>query len=377
MKNIVIATDSYKECISGIEVAMHIKKGFANVYPNCNYQLIEIADGGEGTTKALVNSTNGSLHYFPCKDSLNRDITSYIGLNDDKTVAYIEIAQSAGIELIEAELRNPLLTSTFGVGLLIREALKYNVKKIIIGLGSSATNDLGTGMLHNLGIKFFDCNNNIVVPMANNLDTITSIDDSNLIDLSNVQIEVACDVDNPLYGPNGATYVYSKQKGADANTQNILESNIKSFANVLNEHYRLDTQQIVGGGAAGGLGVAFSLCLGATLQSGFKIISNLLDLETIIADADLVITGEGRMDGQSINGKGPIGVAQIAHVYDIPCIAICGSLGSGINAVYDHGITAAYSTMMQAENLEQAFKHTAINLETLSQAIAQTLKLQI
>ncbi len=376
MDKIVIATDSFKECMSGIDVAKHIKKGFESVDSNIQFELIEIADGGEGTTKALVNSTNGQIHYFNCIDSLERNHQAYIGFNANNKIAFIEIAQSAGIELIEKDLRNPLKTSTRGVGLLIKEALKHDVEQIIIGLGSSVTNDLGAGMLYELGIEFIDSHGQIIFPSADNLKQIASIKTDKLIDLSTTEILVACDVDNPLYGINGATQIYSQQKGATPSMQIELEQNIIHLADVFHQHYQLDPQTIIGGGAAGGLGAAFKLCLGAQLKSGIEIVSELLSLEKLICDANLVITGEGRMDGQSINGKGPIGIAQLAQKYQIPCIAICGSLGEDIKQVYDYGITAAYSTMMQAENLEQAIIHTGKNLELTASTIARTIKIK-
>lgn len=377
MKKIVIATDSFKECMSGIEVAKHIKKGFSEIYNECEYHLFEIADGGEGTTKALVNSTNGSIHKFDCINSLDEEIISSIGFDQTKTIAYIEVAQSAGIELINSSKRNPLVTSTKGVGCLIKESLKFNVKKIIVGLGSSITNDLGVGMLQELGIRFFDSNDSLIEATAANLSEIKSMNTDEMIDLSKVEILVACDVDNPLYGKNGATAVYSQQKGATPQMQKILETGIINLANVMYEHYHIDPQNIIGGGAAGGLGAAFAICLNASLKSGIEIVAELLNLEEVISTADLVITGEGRMEGQSINGKGPIGIALMAKKYQVPCIAICGSLGNDINKVYDYGISACYSTMMQAEELTAAIKHTPRNLELTASTIARTTNINL
>ncbi len=373
MKKIVIACDSYKECMDATLVAENIKVGFEKIYPNCDFKLYAIADGGEGTTKALVDSSNGTIYKHESVDALNRPITSFIGLSHEKDIAFIEIAASAGIELINANERNPLVADTRGVGMQIKAALKHNVKEIIIGIGGSATNDLGVGMLYELGMKFYDQNNSEFIPKPHTLNSVTAIDPSEMVDLANVSIKVACDVDNPLYGPNGATYVYGPQKGANKETIDVLEQNIIHFANILEKTYNVDPQTIIGGGAAGGLGCALNLCLNAQIMSGIEIISDLLNIEAEIAESDLVITGEGRMDGQSINGKGPIGIAKLAQKHHVPCIAICGSLGSDIELTYDFGITAAYSTMMQAENLDAAIKHTRQNLQLTAHSVARTI----
>lgn len=376
MKKIVIATDSYKECMDGIMVAQNIKTGFSKVYPNANYYCTAIADGGEGTTEVLVATTKGQTIKFASVDGLNRPISSFLGLNEDKTIAYLEMAASAGIELISPNDRDPLTTTSRGVGIMIKEALKQDVTKIIIGIGGSVTNDLGAGMLYELGMKFFDENQRLILPCGGNLQQITSIDTGQLIDLSKIEIEVACDVDNPLYGPQGATYTYGRQKGANDETIKLLEQNIIHLAKLFEKTYQIDPQTISGGGAAGGLGAALVLCLKAKIRPGIMIVSDLLNIEAEIKTADLVITGEGRMDGQSINGKGPIGIAKLAHKHQVPCLAICGSLGADIEITYGYHITAAYSTMMQAESLQEAFKHTEHNLQLTASAIARTLAIK-
>ncbi len=375
MKKIVIATDSYKECMEGNEVSENIKLGFLKEFPDTTYYTTGIADGGEGTVKSLVLATNGSIMEFDSVDALNRPIKSFIGFNKDKTTAFIEMAASSGIELIKKEDRNPLLTNSYGTGIMIEEALKNGVNHIIIGIGGSVTNDVGTGMLQALGVKFFDKNNIEITPNGGNLNLIASIDTSNMINLDDVSLEVACDVTNNLYGKSGATYTYGKQKGANDEQLKILENNVINFSKLLDSTFKVKSNEIIGGGAAGGLGVALAVVLKSNLKPGIEIVSNLLNLESEFKNADLVITGEGRIDGQSLNGKGPMGIAKLANKYNVPCIAICGSLGDDIELTYSHNITAAYSTMMQAESLQEAIKHTEQNLILTSRTIARTLKI--
>lgn len=376
MKKIVIAVDSYKECMEGIDVAKNIQKGMEQTL-KADYKLFGIADGGEGTTSALATATNGTIESIASVDGLNRPIDSFIGFNKDKSIAFMEMAASSGIELVKPEDRNPLLTNTYGTGIMLKQAIETGANHIIIGIGGSVTNDVGIGMLSALGVVFKDKENNPLQPIAKNLIDIQTIDTTSMIDISNLTIEVACDVTNTLYGPNGATYVYGKQKGATEQMLNELETGVIHFSKILDNHFNTNSNQIVGGGAAGGLGTALKLFLNANLKPGFEIVENLLNLEQEIATSDLVITGEGRMDSQSINGKGPIGVAKLASKYNKPCIAICGSLGQDIEITYAHGITAAYSTMLTAQDLQSAIKDTETNLQLTARAIANTININL
>ncbi len=376
MKKIVIAIDSYKECMEGIDVAKNIQKGMEHEI-KANYKLFGIADGGEGTTTSLTTATNGTIETIESVDGLNRPIKSFIGFNSDKSIAFMEMAASSGIELIAKQDRNPLITNTYGTGLMIKQAIDQGAKHLIIGIGGSVTNDVGIGMLSALGVIFKDKDNNVLKPISKNLINIATIHTTKMVDTTNLTIEVACDVTNPLYGPNGATHVYGKQKGATRQMIDELETGVIHFSKILDDHFNTNSNQIVGGGAAGGLGTALNLFLNATLKPGFEIVENLLNLEQEIKNADLVITGEGRMDSQSINGKGPIGVAKLANKYNKPCIAICGSLGQDIEITYEHGITAAYSTMLTAQDLQSAIKDTETNLQLTARAIAKTININI
>lgn len=375
MKKIVIATDSFKGCMSGLDVAAHIETGLRQEFTGCNIIKVAMADGGEGTVKSLVSSTDGKLEEVTVCDPLGRQVNSFLGFDRDNQVAFIEMAAASGIELLTLDELNPLRTNTFGTGQLIKQALDQGVKHMIIGIGGSATNDCGIGMANALGVKFFDSVNREVNPIAENLDEIASIDLSGLDKrLLDTKIEVACDVENRLYGTTGASKVFAKQKGADPQMINSLEDKVKSFADVLEQTYKRDPQQLIGGGAAGGLGVALNFFCNGQLRSGVEIVSDFLQLDELISDANLVITGEGRIDSQSVKGKAPIGVAKIASTHGVDCIAICGSVDASAEEVYDHGIKAVFSIMQSPQSLEQAFASTAKNLELTSRAVARLYK---
>lgn len=374
MKKIVIATDSFKESMSGLEVATHIETGFKTVFPSCSYVKLAMADGGEGTVQSLVLSTDGTIELVDVTNPLGKEIQAPIGFDKDESVAYIEMAAASGLELLSNEERNPLLTNTRGTGQLIKKALDRGVKHIIIGIGGSATNDCGIGMANALGAKFIDKDGKSINPIADNLDKIVDIDLSNFDRrVFEVEIEVACDVDNKMYGENGASKIFGPQKGATKEIVEKLEVKMISFAKVLEKKYQKDPQQLVGGGAAGALGVGLNFFCNGKLRSGVKIVSDFLNLENHIKDADLVITGEGRIDSQSINGKAPIGVAKVASKYNVDCIAICGSVDPSAVMTYDYGIKSVFSVMLKPQSLEQAFIDCGQNLEMTSQSIARIL----
>lgn len=374
MKKIVIATDSYKDCMSGLDVASNIEIGFKKEFPNCEFVKLAMADGGEGTVNSLVLSTSGYKQAVWVLDPLGREVESFLGFNQDKTVAFIEMAAASGLELLSYEERNPQLTNTYGTGQLIKSALDSGAKHIIIGIGGSATNDCGIGMAACLGAKFYDQNNQIVNPIGANLKSICKIDmkdfDKRIYD---VKLEVACDVENQMYGENGASYVFGKQKGATSEMIVELEAGVKHFATVINEHFNRNPQDLVGGGAAGGLGVGLNFFCRGNLRSGVEIVTDFLELDKHVRNADLVITGEGRIDSQSINGKAPIGVALVAKTHNVKCIAICGAVEPDAEASYDFGMSGIFSIVQKAGSLDEAFKNTASNLQITARSIARLL----
>lgn len=376
--NILIAPDSFKETLEAKEVCEIIKKSFQKVFKTSKIKTFPLADGGEGSVKSLVSSKRGKLIKTKVLNPLGKEIESFYGIIN-KT-AIIEMAAASGLELLKEDEKNPMLTSTYGFGELINHALKQDINKLILCLGGSATNDAGLGMLQALGVSFKDKNEKEVKQGAKYLKDIKTIDLKNLKDkFKNIQIEVACDVDNILCGKKGASYTFAKQKGADLKMIKTLDKNLKYFSNICKQHNiskLKKTEDIKGSGAAGGLGYALITFLNASLQSGFKIISQELKLEKYIKKADLIITGEGKMDSQTIYGKTPIGVTKLAKKHDKKVIAICGCLEKGYEVVLEHGIDAVFSTTSISSDFETIKKNAKKNLELSSLNIAKCLKIQ-
>ncbi|WP_072679370.1 glycerate kinase [Arcobacter sp. LA11] len=374
--NIIIAPDSFKETLEAKEVASTIEIGFKKVFPNANIEKIPLADGGEGTVKTLVESNNGELINTQVEDPLGRTISSYYGIINNGKTAIIEMATASGLELLKEEEKNPLETSTYGFGQLINHALKKGVKEFILGLGGSATNDAGVGMLQALGAKFYNKKNQEISKGAKEINQIASIDITNLENkFKDIIINVACDVTNPLCGQNGASFIFGKQKGADEKMIKQLDSYLLHFANLCEETFDKKTKNIEGTGAAGGLGFALVTFLNANLQSGIELIMQSVNLEEKIQKADLVITGEGKMDKQSIQGKTPIGVAKLAKKYDKKVIAITGCLDEGYEIVLEHGVDAVFDCTPISNNFETIKKNAKKNLELTSFNIAKCLKI--
>ncbi|MEZ9133512.1 glycerate kinase [Vibrio breoganii] len=375
---IVIAPDSFKESLTALEVAQSIHAGFEKVFPHAEFVKIPMADGGEGTVQSLVDATMGKVLNHRVIGPMGEKVTGFIGVSGDGLTAYIEMAAASGIHLVERDRRDALKATTFGTGELIKFALDRGVEKIIVGLGGSATNDAGVGMLQALGVSFKDSNRNEVGFGAEALSEIVYVDISDLdLRLKNVELSVACDVDNPLVGPNGASYVFGPQKGATNETVQVLDDKLRYFADLTKEQLGIDISDKVGSGAAGGLGGAFLGYLDTELRSGFGIVADSVRLEEQIQNADLVITGEGRIDGQSIHGKTPVGVAKVAKKHNLPVLGIAGSLDLSCVEVYDHGIDAVFSVVNGAVDLPTALAEAAVNIELTSLNIAKLWKLNI
>ncbi len=344
--NILIASDSFKDSLTSSEVANIIEESFKNVFSKAKIKKVSLADGGEGTVKTLIESDNGKLVELKVKDPLGREIDSYYGIINNGKTAVIEMATASGLELLKKEERNPLKTSTYGVGELINHALENGVKEFILGIGGSATNDAGLGMLEALGVKFFDKNQDEIENLVQNMDKIDSFDITSLKEkFKNISIKVACDVKNPLCGENGASHVFGKQKGANEQMIMQLDKNLSHFAKVCEKTFNKVTQNIEGSGAAGGLGFALLTFLNAKLESGIDLIMKNVNLEDDIKKSDCVITGEGKIDKQTIEGKTPIGVARLAKKYDKKVIAIAGCVDDGYEVVLDHGIDKVFDCM--------------------------------
>lgn len=356
--NILVAPDSFKDSLSASEASRIISEAISAVIPSASIRQIPISDGGEGLLEALLTPLQGTLVSVSVKDPLHRTIEASYGLVDQGKTAIIEMATASGLELLSIEERNPLITSTYGTGELIKNALDKGCTKIIIGLGGSATNDGGIGMIKALGGLFLDQYNQEIPDGGGALSTLHSIDLSGLDKrLQQVAIVCACDVDNPLTGPSGASYVYAKQKGASDNMLAVLDSNLSNYATVIKATLNKDLEHISGTGAAGGTAMGLLAFLDATLTPGIALITELLHLEKHIKEAQLVVTGEGKIDIQTLHGKTIMGIASLAKKHSIPVLVFTGSIGHGISEIYDQGVTAIFSIVSEPMSLETAIKN--------------------
>jgi glycerate 2-kinase len=373
---IVIAPDSFKESLSSLEAANAIERGFKSVFPNAVYSKVPMADGGEGTVQSLIDATNGLMKEQVVTGPLGEPVNAFFGLTGDGKTAVIEMAAASGLHLVPTNKRNPLVTSTRGTGELIAAALDLGVKHIIIGIGGSATNDGGAGMVQALGGRLLDESGNDIGPGGGALSKIATIDLTDLdARLKNVQMEVACDVDNPLTGPRGASAIFGPQKGATPEMVEVLDQNLSHFANVAERELGKSFRNIAGAGAAGGLGAGLLAFLNADLKRGVDIILEAVNFEDVVKDADIVITGEGRIDSQTIYGKTPIGVAKAAKKYDVPVIGLAGSLSQDCDVVYEHGIDALFSIVPGVIPLSEAFEHAAHYMERTARNIAASMRM--
>ena len=376
--NILVAPDSFKDSLSASEASRIISEAISAVIPSASIRQIPISDGGEGLLEALLTPLQGTLVSVSVKDPLHRTIEASYGLVDQGKTAIIEMATASGLELLSIEERNPLITSTYGTGELIKNALDKGCTKIIIGLGGSATNDGGIGMIKALGGLFLDKYNQEIPDGGGALSTLHSIDLSGLDKrLQQVAIVCACDVDNPLTGPSGASYVYAKQKGASDNMLAVLDSNLSNYATVIKATLNKDLEHISGTGAAGGTAMGLLAFLDATLTPGIALITELLHLEKHIKEAQLVVTGEGKIDIQTLHGKTIMGIASLAKKHSIPVLVFTGSIGHGISEIYDQGVTAIFSIVSEPMSLETAIKNAAEYLKTSVTNVFSSLNTQI
>ncbi|MEX3070554.1 glycerate kinase [Vibrio alginolyticus] len=373
---IVIAPDSYKESLSAIEVAEAIETGFNRVFPDWQYVKCPVADGGEGSVEALVDASGGHLVKTQVVGPLGEPHQAFYGISGDKKTAFIEMAAASGIELVPVEQRNPYTATSYGTGQLIEHALEQGIRHLILCIGGSATNDAGCGMMQALGVSFKDAQGNELPYGGLTLEILEHIDVTGLDPrLSECLIEVACDVTNPLTGTNGASYVYGPQKGATPEMVVRLDAALANFAEVVERDLNKQVNDIPGAGAAGGMGAAFCGFLNAELRPGIDIMTQAVGLEAIVQDADLVITGEGRLDSQSVNGKVPVGVAKVAKRYNLPVIAIAGALADDVEEVYSHGIDAAFDTVYKITTFDEIVAQAKTNVIRSSFNIAAALKL--
>jgi glycerate kinase len=373
---ILVAPDSFKGSLTAMEVSENIKRGINKADPGIDVDLLPMADGGEGTVQSLVDATEGEIIEKEVTGPLGERVKAFYGILGGGETAVIEMAAASGLPLVPEGKRDPSKTTTYGTGELIASTLEHGLKKIIIGIGGSATNDAGVGMAQALGAEILDQNGKQIEFGGGSLDQIAEMNLENLDSrLNEVEILVACDVDNPLYGQDGATYVYAPQKGADKEMVEILDQNLRHFNQIAINELNKDPNQISGAGAAGGLGAGLVVFLDAELKAGVDIVLEIIDFEKRLKGVDLVITGEGRLDGQSIYGKTPVGVSRSAAKKDIPVIAVAGTLGSGVEKVTDHGISAYFSIIDRPAELIEIIERSPKLLADLSEQIIRTIQI--
>ncbi|MBY4890230.1 glycerate kinase [Pantoea sp. DY-15] len=372
---IVIAPDSYKESLSALEVASAIEAGFREIFPEAEYVKIPVADGGEGTVEAMVAATQGNIVRLTVTGPLGKPVEAFYGLSGDERTAFIEMAAASGLELVPAAQRDPLITTSFGTGELIKDALDRGVDHIIIGIGGSATNDGGSGMMQALGAQLLDEHGKQIAYGGGALPQLARIDIEKLdTRIKQCRFEVACDVSNPLTGDKGASAIFGPQKGATPELVQQLDKALEHYATLIHRDLDIDVLHIDGGGAAGGMGAALHAFCQAELRSGIEIVTEALGLAEQVKDADLVITGEGRIDSQSINGKVPIGVAKVAKQFNKPVIGIAGSLTADVGVVHQHGLDAVFSVLFSICTLDDALANAAQNVRLTARNVAAVIK---
>jgi len=373
---IVIAPDSFKESMSALEVSDAIESGFKHVFPEAEYIKVPMSDGGEGTVQSIVDATDGVIKKKKVTGPLGEPVEAFYGLSGDKSLAVIEMAASSGLDKVPINKRDPLKATTWGFGELIKDALEEGVEELFLGIGGSATNDGGVGMAMSLGAKILDSNNNPIKPTGEGLEDIAKIDLSELHPkLKDVKIGVACDVNNPLTGENGASHIYGPQKGATLDQIKYLDKNLEKLAECIKHDLDLDIDTMSGAGAAGGLGAGLVAFLDAELEEGGKLVVELLELEEKMSDANLVITGEGGLNHQTIFGKTPIAVSRVAKEKNIPTIALAGIISEGFEDVYKEGINAVFSIIPELTATEESLANGYTNLKMTAKNIASVIKL--
>ncbi|SHH96259.1 glycerate kinase [Ferrimonas marina] len=371
---IVIAPDSFKESLTALEVCDAIEKGLSQALSQLDCVKLPMADGGEGTVQSLVDASGGSIHPVRVTGPLGDQVDAFFGMMGDGKTAVIEMAAASGLHLVPPSQRNPLLTTSYGTGELIKAALEHGATHLIIGIGGSATNDGGAGMAQALGIKLLDGEGREIGYGGGALARLASIDVSDKDPrLDALSIEVACDVDNPLCGTTGASAIFGPQKGATPDMVMQLDTNLAHYGTLIQQQLGVEVTTVPGAGAAGGMGAALLGLLGAQLRPGIEIVIDAVDLASAVKDADLVITGEGRIDSQTIHGKTPFGVAKTAKAAGKSVIAIAGCMSEDYAVVHQHGIDAVFAVVPRSVSLEEALRDAALNVEMTARNVAHAL----
>lgn len=365
---VVLAPNALKGCLRASEAAAAMARGVRKAAPDAVVRCVPVADGGDGLVDVFLHALSGQEVRRTVTGPLWEDVNAAFCYVPARNMAAIEMATASGLALLPAERRNPLLTTTYGTGQLLAEALRMGATRLTIGIGGSATNDGGTGMACALGIRFLDESGSEVKPTGGNLHRIRSIDDSRLMpEVRRATIEAACDVDNPLLGPRGAAAVYAPQKGASPEQVKELEAGLENLAACIETKYGVNVRDLPGAGAAGGMGAGLLAFVGAKLKKGIELVFDAVKLDDQLRDADLVFTAEGQIDYQTRFGKAPAGVAELAQKYDIPCIAIAGGIGEGVEELHACGISAVFTLCPGPVSLEQAMRCGADYIERVSE----------
>lgn len=369
---IVVACDSFKGCLSSKDVNEKIKDGILK--DNIKHEVLtySIGDGGEGTVDAFYDTIGGERISIDTVDGYFQKVKAVYLLKDE--LAIMEVSSCLGLSMYPREKRFPMYASSYGVGILIKDAILRGCKKIIIGLGGSCTNDGGLGLLQALGVKFYDNESNLLNGKAISLEKVFTIDNSQIIDTSNIEITVACDVKNHLLGEHGATMVFGKQKGLFPNQMKRMEAAMQNYANRSYKCLKIDLNKYEGGGSAGGIGAALQGYLNATMRNGVDLLCSYSTLEEQIQTCDLVISGEGQSDRQTKYGKVPVAILNIANKYDKPTIIISGALGLDYSTLYELGFAGIYSISDRAMSFQQALDNASPKLEACAYAIIHTIE---
>ncbi|WP_449126089.1 glycerate kinase [Pseudomonas viridiflava] len=373
---IVIAPDSFKDSLSAQAVADAIASGLAEVWPHAELVKCPMADGGEGTIEAVLDACEGQWMSAQVSGPLGDSVDAHWGWLAQSRTAIIEMAMASGLQLLTRAQRDACLTSTVGTGQLISAALDAGAQRVILAIGGSATNDGGSGMLSALGARFLDRNDQPLPRGGRALTDLARIDLSGLDPrLANVRVEIAADVDNPLCGPNGASHIFGPQKGASPDQVLALDAALGHFADHSARTLGRDLRDSPGSGAAGGMGFAAKAYLNASFRAGVEVVADLTGLEQALVGADLVITGEGRFDAQTLRGKTPLGVARVAQRQHVPIIVLAGTLGEGYEQLYQHGISAAFALTSGPMDLEHACREAPRLLQERARDVARVWRL--
>ncbi|CCY05777.1 glycerate kinase [Eggerthella sp. CAG:1427] len=374
MKKIVLIPDSFKGTLSSKQICEIVSAEITQQFPNCEIVSIPVADGGEGSVDCFLSALGGEKITAMVSGPHLEKMESYFGYLPESSTAVIEMASCAGLPLVENQ-KDPLGTTTYGVGELLLEAASHGVTIIILGLGGSCTTDGGCGAAAACGIKFYDEAGNSFIPTGETLSQIEHIDTSSLDPaIKTVDIVAMCDIENPMYGPEGAAYIFAPQKGATENEVKLLDEGLIHLANVIKQDLRADVATIPGAGAAGAMGAGMVAFFGAQLQMGIETVLDTVHFSEIIKDADLVITGEGKLDSQSLRGKVVIGVAKRAQDAGIPVISLVGGVESDISDAYKKGVTAIFPINRLPEDFSISKENSAENLAATAQDVLRLVK---